>query len=114
MLDKRRHNKLTKSVPIDQQLIALHKEEMELKREMLKKWITRNNSLIKPWKYYRKIQQDLQISFLVHYKWWVYNSSETTLCSHQEIIIHVMTQAFPNGRDNWTINMLNGMDMKGM
>ena len=48
MLDKRRHNKLTKSVPIDQQLIARHKEEMELKREMLKKWITRNNSLIKP------------------------------------------------------------------
>ena len=37
MLDKRRHKKLTKSVPIDQQLIALHKEEMELKREMLKK-----------------------------------------------------------------------------
>ena len=37
MLDKRRHKKLTESVPIDQQLIALHKEEMELKREMLKK-----------------------------------------------------------------------------
>ena len=35
MLDKRRHKKLTESVPIDQQLIALHKEEMELKREML-------------------------------------------------------------------------------
>ena len=37
MLDKRRHKKLTESVPIDQQLIALRKEEMELKREMLKK-----------------------------------------------------------------------------
>ena len=37
MLDKRRHKKLIESVPIDQQLIALHKEEMELKREMLKK-----------------------------------------------------------------------------
>ena len=37
MLDKRRHKKLTESVPIDQQLIALHKEEMELKTEMLKK-----------------------------------------------------------------------------
>ena len=37
MLDKRRHKKLTESVPIDQQLIALHKEEMELIREMLKK-----------------------------------------------------------------------------
>ena len=37
MLDKRRNKKLTKSVPVDQQLIALHKEEIELKREMLRK-----------------------------------------------------------------------------
>ena len=37
MLDKRRNKKLTESVPVHQQLIALHKEEMELKREMLRK-----------------------------------------------------------------------------
>ena len=37
MLDKRKNKKLTKSVPLDQQLIALHKEEMGLKREMLRK-----------------------------------------------------------------------------
>ena len=37
IFDKRRNKKLTKSVPVDQQLIALHKEEMELKREMLRK-----------------------------------------------------------------------------
>ena len=37
MLDKRKNKKLTKSVPVDQQLIALHKEEMGLKREMLRK-----------------------------------------------------------------------------
>ena len=37
MLDKRRDIKLTKSVAVDQQLIALHKEKMELKREMLRK-----------------------------------------------------------------------------
>ena len=37
MLDKRRNKKLTKSVPVDQQLIPLHKEGMELKREMLRK-----------------------------------------------------------------------------
>ena len=37
MLDKRRNKQLTKSVPVDQQLIALHKEKMELKREMVRK-----------------------------------------------------------------------------
>ena len=37
MLDKRRNKKLAKSVPVDQQLIALREEEMELKREMLRK-----------------------------------------------------------------------------
>ena len=37
MLDKRRKKMLTKAVPVDQQLIARHKEEMELKREMLGK-----------------------------------------------------------------------------
>ena len=37
MLDKRKNKKLTKSVPVDHQLIALHKEEMGLKREMLRK-----------------------------------------------------------------------------
>ena len=37
MLDKRRNKKLTKSVPVDQQLVPLHKEKMELKREMLRK-----------------------------------------------------------------------------
>ena len=37
MLNKRRTKKLTKSVPIDQQLIALNREEMELKREILRK-----------------------------------------------------------------------------
>ena len=31
-----------------------------------------------------------------------------------EIIIHLMTQAFPNARDTRTSNMLNGMDKKGM
>ena len=37
MVDKRKNKKLTKSVPVDRQLIALHKEEMGLKREMLRK-----------------------------------------------------------------------------
>ena len=37
MLDKRRKIMLTKAVPVNQQLIARHKEEMELKRKMLGK-----------------------------------------------------------------------------
>ena len=37
MLDKCRNKKLFKSVPVDQRLIPLHKEGMELKREMLRK-----------------------------------------------------------------------------
>ena len=37
MLDKCRNKKLTKTIPVDQQLIALHKEEIELKREMIRK-----------------------------------------------------------------------------
>ena len=37
MLDKRRSKKLTKSIPVDQQLITLNKEKMELKKEMFRK-----------------------------------------------------------------------------
>ena len=37
MLDKCRNKKLSKTVPVDQQRIVLHKEEIELKREMLRK-----------------------------------------------------------------------------
>ena len=37
MFDKCRKKKLTKRIPVDQQLIALNKEEMQLKKEMLKK-----------------------------------------------------------------------------
>ena len=68
MLDKRRHKKLTESVPIDQQLIALHKKEMELKREMLKKMDYQKQQFNQTMKILQEIQQDLQISFLVHYK----------------------------------------------
>ena len=49
MLDKRRNKKLTKSVPVDQQLIALHKEEIGLKKEVVRKMDHQgHNSLIKP------------------------------------------------------------------
>ena len=49
MLDKRRNKKLTKSVPVDQQLIALHKEEIGLKKEVVRKMDHQGqNSLIKP------------------------------------------------------------------
>ena len=37
MLGKRKNKKLTKSVPVDQQFIVLHKEEMELKRKIFRK-----------------------------------------------------------------------------
>ena len=37
MLSNRRNKKLRKNIPIDQQIVALNKEEMEIKREMLKK-----------------------------------------------------------------------------
>ena len=36
MLSNQR-NKLKKNIPIDQQILTLNKEEMEIKREMLKK-----------------------------------------------------------------------------
>ena len=38
MLCNWRNKNLRKNVPIDQQILALNKEEMEIKREMLKKW----------------------------------------------------------------------------
>ena len=37
MLSNRRNKKLRKNIPMDQQILALNKEEMEIKREMLKK-----------------------------------------------------------------------------
>ena len=37
MLSNRRTKELRKDIPIDQQILALIKEEMEIKREMLKK-----------------------------------------------------------------------------
>ena len=37
MLSNRRIKKLRKNIPIDQQILTLNKEEMEIKREMLKK-----------------------------------------------------------------------------
>ena len=37
MLSNRRIKKLRKNIPIDQRILALNKEEMEIKHEMLKK-----------------------------------------------------------------------------
>ena len=59
---------LTKSVSVDQQLIALNKEKIELKREMLRKMDHQEQQFNQTIKYYRKIRQDLQTSFLVYYK----------------------------------------------
>ena len=68
MLDKRRNKNLTKSVSVDQQLIALNKEKIELKREMLRKMDHQEQQFNQTIKYYRKIRQDLEISFRVNYK----------------------------------------------
>ena len=37
ILSNRRNNKLRKNIPIDQQILTLNNEQMEIKREMLKK-----------------------------------------------------------------------------
>ena len=37
MLSNWRNKNLRKNIPLDQQILALNKEEMEIKREMLKK-----------------------------------------------------------------------------
>ena len=37
MLNTRRNKKITKSFPLDQQILALNKEEIELKREMMRR-----------------------------------------------------------------------------
>ena len=42
MLSNWRNKKLRKNIPIDQQILALNKEEMEIKREMLKKMKLQN------------------------------------------------------------------------
>ena len=63
-----REKNLTKSVSVDQQLIALNKEKIELKREMLRKMDHQEQQFNQTIKYYKNIRQDLQISFLVHYK----------------------------------------------
>ena len=45
ILSNRRNKKLRKNISIDQQILILNKEEMEIKREMLKKMELKTSSL---------------------------------------------------------------------
>ena len=96
MLDIRRNKKLTKSVPVDQQLIPLHKEGMELKRETLRKMDHQEQQFNQT----MKILQENATRFTDIVSGIVtdiaFNSNEATLCSHREIIIHLMMQPSPN------------------
>ena len=96
MLDKCRNKKLFKSVPVDQRLIPLHKEGMELKREMLRKMDHQEQQFNQTMKILQENATrftDIVSGIVTDI---VFNSNKATLCSHREIIIHLMTQASPN------------------
>ena len=69
IISNRRNKILWKNIPIDQQILAHDKEEMEIKREMLKKMELKISSLAVLWKHFKKTYPTLRISFHSQYKW---------------------------------------------
>ena len=69
IISNRRNKILWKNIPIDQQILAHDKEEMEIKREMLKKMELKISSLAVLWKHFKKTCPTSRISFHSQYKW---------------------------------------------
>ena len=54
IVSNRRCKKRRKNIPIDQQVLSQNKEEMELKREMLKKMKLQNRHFFRSGKHFEK------------------------------------------------------------
>ena len=72
MLSNRRYKKRRKNIPIDQQVLSQNKEEMELKREMMKKMKLQNQHFIRSGKHFEKRWLHI-ISFHSQCKWWLHH-----------------------------------------
>ena len=69
ILSNRRNKKLRKNISLDQQILILNKEEMEIKREMLKKMELKTSSLAVLWRHFKKTCPTSRISFHSQHKW---------------------------------------------
>ena len=86
IISNRRNKILWKNIPIDQQILAHDKEEMEIKREMLKKMELKISSLAVLWKHFKKTYPTLRISFHSQYKW-LHHLTQTLFSIDRLIII---------------------------
>ena len=88
MLSNRRYKKLRKNIPIDQQVLSHNKEEMELKREMIKKMKLQNQHFIRSGKHFEKRCATSRISFHSQCKWWLHHLTLTIFGIDRLIIKH--------------------------